>query len=62
MNRLVRIEDQRYMVSPCGQMSDWFDIAEIADEAPGWTDVTKLTDVELGQFIERRLRANRVPA
>lgn len=57
MNRIVRIEDQRFMVSPCGYMSDWFDVAEIADECPGWTDVTELSDVELQQFIERRMRA-----
>jgi hypothetical protein len=56
MNRLVRIEDQRFMVSPCGYMSDWFDAAEIADECPGWTDATELSDTEIGQMMVRRMR------
>lgn len=57
MSRLVRIEDQRFMVSPCGYYSDWFDVAEIADECPGWHNCTDMDDTELQQFIERRMRA-----
>lgn len=62
MNRLVRIEDQRFMVSPCGYKSDWFDVSEIADEAPGWTDCTEMSDIETDQLMVRRMQANRVPA
>jgi hypothetical protein len=49
--------DKRYMVSPCGYMADWFDVSEIADEAPGWTDCSEMSDVEIGQLMERRMRA-----
>jgi hypothetical protein len=40
-------------------MSDWFDLSEIADEAPGWFDCTKaeLSDTEIGQLMERRMLA-----
>jgi hypothetical protein len=53
----LKLQDQRFMVSPCGYLADWFDLAEIADECPGWTDCTEMGDVELQQFIERRMRA-----
>lgn len=53
---LAKLNDQRFMVSPCGSMSDWFDVSEIADEAPGWTDCTEMSDTEIGQMMERRMR------
>jgi hypothetical protein len=59
---LSKLNDQRFMVSPCGSMSDWFDRAEIADEAPGWTDCTEMSDAEIGSLMVRRMRAAEVAA
>jgi len=56
MNHL-KLQEQRYMVSPCGYMADWFAAFEIADECPGWTDCTEMSDVELQQLMERRMAA-----
>jgi aminopeptidase C len=54
---LSKLNDQRFMVSPCGSMSDWFDVNDIADEAPGWFDCTaaEMSDAEIGQLMQRRM-------
>jgi hypothetical protein len=56
MNR-QEINNQRFMVSPDGFQSDWFDASEIADAAPGWTDCTDMSDIETNQLMVRRMNA-----
>ncbi|MEH6434332.1 hypothetical protein [Massilia sp. DD77] len=51
------LSDHRFMVSPDGHQSDWFEPAEIVRCCPGWTDCTELNDAELGAFIVRRMLA-----
>jgi hypothetical protein len=56
MNTL-KLQDQRFMVSPCGYLSGTFHVSQIADECPGWTDATELSDIEANDLMVRRMAA-----
>lgn len=49
------LSEYLYMLSPCGNFSDWYHVSQ----APaGWTDVTEMSDAALGRLMERRLWAS----
>jgi hypothetical protein len=56
MNHL-KLQDQRFMVSPCGRYAETFEVHEIADKARGWTDCTDISEIEALQLMERRMLA-----
>lgn len=45
------------MVSPCGFLADHFHVAEIATQAPGWTDCTHMSDEQVNALMVRRMQA-----
>ena len=52
----IKLHEQRFMVSPCGFLADHFHVAEIAAQAPGWTDCTHMSDDEIGALMVRRMQ------
>jgi len=56
----LKLNEQHYLVSPCGFMADWFHVDAIEEEAPGWFDCTAadLSDAEIGKLMERRMWAS----
>lgn len=58
----LKLQEQRYMVSPCGFKADFFHIDEIAEQAPGWTDCTTMSDASINDLMVRRMQASSVAA
>jgi len=57
----LQLHQQRFMVSPCGYLADYFHASEIAIKAPTWTDCTDMDDAELNQLMVRRMQAAQLP-
>lgn len=55
MNAPIKLHEQRFMVSPCGFLADHFHVAEVAAQAPGWTDETHLSDEAAQRLMVRRM-------
>lgn len=54
----IKLYEQRFMVSPCGFLADHFHVAEIAAQAPDWTDCTHMADDEISALMVRRMQAS----
>lgn len=52
----IKLHEQRFMVTPCGFKADHFHVAEIAIQAPSWTDCTEMSDAEVNDLMVRRMR------
>lgn len=54
----LKLNEQRFMVSPCGFKADYFHVDEIDEQAPGWTDCTTMSDASINELMVRRMQVS----
>jgi hypothetical protein len=59
---ILKLHEQRFMISPCGFKADYVHVKDIAIQAPSWTDCTDMTDAQVNDLMVRRMNSSQKAA